>query len=435
MLFKYSDSMIQNPLSTKQIKFILESTKKWNLAHGPVRSGKTVGVTYRFMQAVNFCPDSKIYIVGHTFDTAYRNVIRLIFDSPALSIFKPFCTWSGKKLYFKDKIITVLGAKDEGAIGNFQGDTYSLIYCNEMTLYPESIIDMIDTRLSMPHSLGFADMNPTYPSHKLKTWIDEAEKGNPDYYALQIKLEDNPFLEESYKNRIKNSLSGVFYKRNYLGNWCLAEGSIFDFFDKEIHVVKRPPAAAEYYIAGIDYGTSNAFACVLIGVNTGRANQTGVQLWVENELYWNSKETGRSKVNSEYADDVMNFLEPYNVKALYIDPSAASFRLQLQRQGMHPVDANNDVFNGIQTMCSDLRNGRVLIHERCKNLIREVESYVWDSKKSEKGEDAPVKKNDHAVDALRYCLATHKVPKLYNEQKHNPQDYMQNRFSLNPRKF
>jgi len=97
----------------------------------------------------------------------------------------------------------VLGAKDEGAIGNFQGLTMSLCYCDEMTLYPESIIDMIDTRLSEPWSQGFAAMNPSYPSHKLKAWIDQAEAGNPDYYALHFILEDNPYLEQSYKDRLR----------------------------------------------------------------------------------------------------------------------------------------------------------------------------------------------------------------------------------------
>jgi hypothetical protein len=213
---------MHEPFSKKQLEFIDKSTAKWNLAYGSVRSGKTVVNTFRFMQAATECPDSKIYIVGHTFDTAYRNVIRLIMESKELSIFRPFCTWSGKKLYFMDKVITVLGAKDEGAIGNFQGDTHSLTYCDEITLYPESIIDMIDTRLSQPHSMGFATMNPSYPKHKVNQWIEKGKAGDPNYYSLHFRLEDNPYVDDEYKMRIKNSLSGVFYKRNYLGMWCLA---------------------------------------------------------------------------------------------------------------------------------------------------------------------------------------------------------------------
>lgn len=418
-------------LSRKQIEFIENSTAHWNLAHGSVRSGKTVGTLFRFMQAIHECPDSQIFMVGHTSETIYQNAIRLLLESEQLSIFRPFCTWhpGRRQLKYREKTVQTLGAKDEGAIGQFQGKTMSLVYCDEMTLYPESIIDMIDTRLSNPWSMGFASMNPSHPKHKLKQWIDLAESGDANYYSLHFTLDDNPFVDEPYKERIKNSLSGLFYKRNYLGLWCLAEGAIFDFFDPKIHVVKTPPAAAEYWIAAIDYGSVNPFACLLIGVNSGYSTQTGKQLWVEKEYYWDPKKSGRQKVNSEFADEVGEFLEPYAVKNIYIDPSAEAFQLELRRRGMHVVHANNDVYNGIQKLSSDLRNGKLLICAECKNLIREIESYVWDSKKAERGDDEPLKKDDHAVDALRYAINTHKVNVYdpYAEVK-SQKEWMANRF-------
>lgn len=422
---------MEKPLSDKQLEFILNSTAHWNLAHGSVRSGKTVGTLIRWMHAIDVCPDSQIFMVGHSSETIFHNAIRLILESEQLAAFRPFCTWySGKRqLKFKGKSIQTLGAKDEGCIGQFQGKTFSLVYCDEMTLYPESIIDMIDTRLSNPHSMGFASMNPAHPTHKIKEWIDKAEGGDSNYYSLHFTLDDNPYVDESYKQRIRNSLSGLFYKRNYLGLWCLAEGAIFDFFDKKIHVVPRPPAAAEYWIAGIDYGVSNAFACVLIGVNTGMANQTGKRLWVEKEYYWDCKKTGRQKINSEFADDIQEFLEPYAVRNIYIDPSALSMKLELQRRGMHVVEANNDVYNGIQMMCTEMGKGNLTVCQDCPNLIREIEGYVWDSKKSSQGDDAPVKKADHAVDALRYCIATHKV-NVYNPYAHNPYEFQKNKYQI-----
>lgn len=417
-------------LAPKQVQFINESTRHWNLAHGSVRSGKTVGTLIRFMQAAYDCVDSQIFMVGHSSATIYENAIRLLLESEQLSVFRPFCTWyAGKRqLKFRDKTISCLGAKDEGAIGQFQGKTMSLVYCDEITLYPESIIDMIDTRLSNPWSMGFASMNPSHPGHKVKQWINAAEEGDPNYYQLHFTLDDNPFVDDAYKNRIKASLSGLFYKRNYLGLWCLAEGAIFDFFDRDIHVLKRPPRAAEYYIAGIDYGTSNAFGCVLIGVSTGHATQTGKCLWVEKEYYWNSKQTGRQKVNSEYARDVEEFLEPYGVRAIYIDPSAVSMKLELQRKGLPVIQADNDVTEGIREMTSQMAEGNLFVLDCCPNLIREIEGYVWDSKKSIEGEDAPVKRGDHLCDALRYCLNTAKII-TYNPYTHNPNQYLQNRFS------
>jgi hypothetical protein len=85
-----------------------------------------------------------------------------------------------------------------------------LAYCDEITLYPDSIIDMIQTRLSQPHSKLFASCNPSYPTHKIKQWIDFAQDKDSEYYELQFMLDHNPYLEESYKQMIKNSLSSLF---------------------------------------------------------------------------------------------------------------------------------------------------------------------------------------------------------------------------------
>lgn len=420
---------MQAPLSPKQLEFVLKSTAKWNLAHGSVRSGKTVGTLFRFMQAAYECPDSQIFMVGHSSDTIYQNAIRLILESPQFDIFRPFCTWyAGKRqLKFRDKTISTIGAKDEGAIGQFQGKSMSLVYCDEMTLYPESIIDMIDTRLSFPHSMGFASMNPAHPTHKIKQWIDRAESGDKNYYSLHFTLDDNPYVDETYKQRIRDSLSGLFYKRNYLGLWCLADGAIYDFFDPEIHVVEEPPRAAEYWIAGIDYGQIHPFVCLLIGVSTGRFDQTGKCMWVEKEYFWDSKKKERQKTNFELARDVKEFLEPYAVKNIYIDPSAEAFQLELQRMGMHVSHANNDVLNGISHTTSEMAKGNLFIIEECKNTIRQLEAYVWDQKAAIKGKDAPVKDEDDAPDALRYAVFTHKV-QVYQPYAHSPTDYQQNRF-------
>jgi len=420
---------MQDLFSKRQLEFIINSTKQWNIAHGSVRSGKTEGTLFRWMQFCYECPDSQLWMVGHSSDTIYQNAIRLIFENPRFAIFRPMCTWfSGKRqLKFMDKTITTLGAKDEGAIGAFQGKTMSGVYCDEMTLYPESIINMIDTRLSNPHSMGFASMNPAHPTHQIKQWIDKAEAGDPKYYSLHFTLDDNPYVDNSYKQRIRDSLSGLFYKRNYLGLWCLAEGAIFDFFDRDIYVLSRPPRAAEYWVAGIDYGTTNNFACVLMGVNTGRQTQQGICRWIEKEYVWDSKKMGRQKTNGEYADDIEQFLEPYGVKGVYVDPSAASFKLELQKRRIPVIDANNDVLSGITFVTSEMRKGNLFICKDCPELIKEIESYVWDPKSAERGEDKPLKKADHLCDSLRYCVYSHKVPR-YTDHNHNPEEYRRSRF-------
>ena len=421
---------MQHPFADKQLEFLLNSTAKWNLAHGSVRSGKTVCTAFRFMQAVHQCPDSDIAMIGHTATTIYENVVRMIMESPTLEIFRPFCTWfpSKRELRYLDKKIATIGAKDEGSVGLIQGRTLSLVYCDEMTLYPESVIQMINSRLSNPHSMGFASMNPTHPSHILKTWIDRAEAKDPNYYALHFTVEDNPRLPKDYVDMLKNASSGVFYKRNYLGLWCQAEGAIFEFFDKDIHVVRRSPPN-EYWIAAIDCGQVNAFACLLIGVSSGKYSQDPPHWCVQKEFYWDPKKKGRQKTNYEFADDVKSFLEPYGVKQIYIDPSAEDMQLELRKRGMHPIHAKNDVENGIKKMTSAVFNGFVSIHESCTNLIREIEGYVWDPKAAKDGYDEPLKLNDHAVDALRYAIATHRTNNYDEyEESRKQEQFLRNKY-------
>ena len=426
------------PLSPKQLEFTINSIARWNLAHGPVSSGKTIGSTFRFMQAVDQCPDSQIWMIGHTSSTIYDNVIRLVLEPrpfglpDPLSVFRPFCTWKeGKReLLFKDKTISTTGANNSGAVGAIQGKSMSLVLCDEITLYPEYIIDMIDTRLRNPHSMGFASMNPSHPSHKVKKWIDKSLEGNKDYYSLQFMLEDNPYLGEDYKNRIKNSLSGIFYQRNYLGHWCLAEGAIFDFFDRRIYVHHVPPRCADYWIAGIDDGSSNNFTCILIGVSTGEKNQDGAMRWIEKEFVWDVKVKGRALTMAEKREYVQEFLGPYYLRGVYIDPSAASLKTEMRRHGITVIDANNDVKNGIEFMVSEMQQGRIFVMSECKVTIKEIESYVWDPKCSERGEDKPFKKDDHCLDALRYAVFTHKIS-TYDSQAYakSQQNWMKNRFS------
>jgi PBSX family phage terminase large subunit len=315
---------------------------------------------------------------------------------------KPFCTWysSKSRLIYRGKEIQILGATNEGSIGTIQGTTFSVVYCDEMQLYPHSIIEMISTRLSNPHSIGFASMNPTFPSHPLKKWIDLAEAGDESFYSMHFTLDDNPFLTKGYKDDLKKTLSGVFYKRNYLGLWCQAEGAIYDFFDEDIHVWKKPERCAEYWIAGIDFGMSNPTACLLIGVSTGRNEHADPMMWVEKEYYWNNKKQ-RPKLVGEFADEIKEFLEPHAVRNIYIDPSAEVLQQELQRRRMHCVHATNKVDQGILSTTSKMQRGGLYIMKECKNTIREIQQYVWDPKAAKQGYDEPLKEEDHC-----FCAGT-----------------------------
>jgi hypothetical protein len=93
-------------------------------------------------------------------------------------------------------------------------------------------------------------------------------------------------------------------------------------------------------------------------------------------------------------------------EAVVVDPSAASFIQQLWRDGWSPEPANNDVTDGIRTVSSLLAAGRLKVHRSCRHLIDEFPGYSWDDRKAQRGVDAPVKVDDHGLDALRYGVHT-----------------------------
>jgi hypothetical protein len=62
--------------------------------------------------------------------------------------------------------------------------------------------------------------------------------------------------------------------------------------------------------------------------------------------------------------------------------------------------------DGIRLVSSLWQIDRLKVHRSCKGLIDEIPGYSWSEAHAEKGEDVPVKADDHSCDALRYAVAT-----------------------------
>ena len=105
------------------------------------------------------------------------------------------------------------------------------------------------------------------------------------------------------------------------------------------------------------------------------------------------------------------------ITGVIIDPSAASFITLIQRKRRFKViSADNAVLDGIRDCATALQRGALRFSSRCVKTIEEFGLYTWDEKKEE---DAPVKENDHAMDAMRYFVRTlHMVPKAIKTTKH-----------------
>lgn len=390
--------------SLKQIKSFKESDAKINIWEGAVRSGKTYISLWRFITELAEGPEGEYCIIARTYDSFKRNIL------PEL-----MTMIGGDAQYFKGnrelnifgKTIHIVGADDERAESKIRGPTFSGAYVDEITIIPESVFKMLISRCAMRGAKIFGTTNPDSPYHWLKRDYLES---NPDVKSWQFTLDDNPELSQKDRDYLKRQYKGLWYQRFIEGRWVQAEGSIYDMFDSVYHVIDNAPSYTAEYIVGVDYGTTNPCSFVLIGIDRDKFPN----LWVEEVYYYDSKKHQRQKTDTEYAWDLKRFIGNRNIKAIYIDPSAASFRLECQKQNVQNLyEAKNEVNDGIRFVSKLLNNGTLKILRNCTPLIEEFQSYVWDDKAALRGEDKPKKENDHALDALRYGLYTH----LFNKDQ------------------
>jgi PBSX family phage terminase large subunit len=391
-----------SPLSLKQLEYLNESDARINIAEGAVRSGKSFVILIRFMEELKNGPPGEYIVTGKSRDSLDRNVV-----TPLQSLCAHEIPYNQGRGFFHlfDKKVYVIGANDERASSKIKGATFAGALVDEVTELPESYFEMLFSRLTIKGSKLFGGTNPDSPYHWLKqNYIDRFRDSEPRFFKdFKFRLKDNPSLDEEIKSDLEKKYQGLWYKRFILGDWVLAEGAIYDFFDTSRHVVSVAPTYAKQYFLGIDYGTANAFAAVLIGYNDDHKPE----LWVEKEYYWDSKKMGYQKTDAEYAQDLQREFGGYNVRLVYLDPSAASFQTELRRNKIPVKPANNDVVDGIRCVATMLSEGNLVICKDCHNLIKEIEGYVWNESSCKRGDDKPLKQHDHAVDALRYPIFTH----------------------------
>jgi len=392
--------MALNKLSNKQIESYRESKARINIFEGPVRAGKSFIALLRWLDFCSSGPKGPLIICGRTDKTIKRNIIsplqEIVGNDVQYSIGKGEVTLYNRTMY-------VVGANDDRAEAKIRGSEFAGALLDEASLLPENFFKMLLSRLSIPESKLFCSTNPDSPYHWLKRDFIDREK-ELDLKVFSYSIHDNPTLTKKYIDDLSAEYQGLWYKRYILGEWVLADGAVYDFFDEELHTIQMPPAPADYYIVGVDYGTTNPCVFTLIGYNPG----VYPNMWLEKEYYYDSKKELRQKSDYDYALDMMEFIRGYNVKRIYIDPSAASFKQELRRNGIFNVtDAINDVIPGIRFVGQLISNGTLKICSNCVETIKEFSNYLWDSKASERGEDKPIKKNDHLMDSIRYQCYTH----------------------------
>lgn len=375
-------------------------TKNGIICDGSVRSGKTLCMSISFIcWAFYSFGDTSFALCGKTIASLRRNVI-----TPLLPILDDLgfkCDFKISRNYLEISRESVknrfylFGGRDESSASLIQGMTLGGVMFDEVALMPRSFVEQALARCSLENAKYFFNCNPEHPYHWFYTeWIKKHKDKNMLY--VHFTMEDNPSLSQSVKSRYKGLYSGAFYQRFIEGKWVAADGLVYPMFDYDRHVKKCDGDFSQYYLS-CDYGTVNPFSLGLWG--------KGDDCWYRiDEYYHSSRDKGIQLTDEEYYQALVKLAGSRQIKALVIDPSAASFIQTVKRHGKFKIiKADNDVLTGINRVCQALKNDEIRFYPCCTDSIREFSVYRWDNGIKK---DAPKKENDHAMDDIRYFVST-----------------------------
>ena len=370
------------------------------ICDGAVRSGKTLclGLSFVLWALARF--DGRSFaLCGKTIRSLRRNLVTTLLPALTESGFSCVyragenrldisCGKSRNRFY-------LFGGRDEGSAALIQGITLAGVFFDEVALMPRSFVEQALARCSVEGSKFWFCCNPENPGHWFyREWIERAEEKN----ALRIRfsMEDNPSLSPGILARYRSLYTGTFYERFVLGNWVAAQGLVYPFMTEKMFC-GVPEGKFSRFAVSCDYGTVNPCSMGLWGFRRG--------VWYRvAESYYDSRRAGAQRTDEEHYAALERLCGDRKIERVAVDPSAASFLETIRRHGKYRArKADNNVLDGIRKTAAALKAGKVRICRRCADAVRKFGLYRWNEGRAD---DAPVKQNDHAMDDIRYFVAS-----------------------------
>ena len=242
------------------------------------------------------------------------------------------------------------------------------------------------------------------------TWIYNTiylnDKNDEDVWYENIQWDDNPFLSKSEIEKFSMSLSSEELESRKYGNFTSGTGMVYSEFDESVNVIDPFDVPSEWYDKiSIDPGLHNPLSCHWYACDFDN------NIYVIAEHYEKQRTIDyHSKRIKEISESLNWPLKNGRIEAL-IDSAANQRTLASEKNvvelfydyGILAIpQVNKDLFSGINRVKAYLKNSlgerKLFIFKNCVNMIREIKGYFWGNS------DAPIKKDDHAMDELRYYI-------------------------------
>lgn len=375
---------------------ILQSDAKYRLFLGGVGSGKTaVG----WMAAVHHAwsnPHSLGLIVATTF-TALRDVIWREMDRwVPEGMIDDFNETKKEMTLINGSVILFRSADNPRNIERLRGTSLSWWWCDEITLMPKLVWDVLTGRLRQPDQphrawmTGTPKMNWVFNTFVDDTAFDYVVDRKPEDFCIlkEIPTFSNVHLPADYLESLETVYSGQFYEQEVLGKFVSFEGLIYHPTAQN-HITREKLRHIKFDMIqhGVDFGFQNPSAFLTVGI-------LGKRKFVIDEYY-------ARKMNEVDIVQVAQAKRDKHHGGFFHCDSAEPSTIDAMRKGdVLAVPAIKHVSDGIRHVQSQFDTGQLIICDDCVNLWNELKTYAW----AEGSKEAPVDINNHACDALRYVM-------------------------------
>ena len=379
-------------LTDKQFEHIDDMTRHLMIM-GSAGSGKTIFASTKVILYALKYPNARIGVFRQTLpslrETAWREIVELL-DKYQIE-YKENKS-NGLVTLSNGSTISFTPVDDEKKLRSLNLDFVYIEQAEEIT--EEAFIEL-DLRIRNEVSKKYGGqmlivVQPSNKSHWLYRLFYQEKLNDEDYKYIHFSYLENPFLPEEQK-KVYEGLKETNYERyltHTMGEWISSSKQIFTN-NWSVGVDRQ---YFSYYVGGIDWGWNSPACFLLCGVYDE-------EFYVLDEVY------KTEMTNSMFLEEIeclleRNGLSKLGVEAIYADSADPEKIEVFNRNGLNVYPSVKNVKAKIDTT----RETKIHIRENCVNLIREMPMYEWKRNKDGEILDEPVKKNDHAVDALCYAV-------------------------------
>lgn len=220
-----------------------------------------------------------------------------------------------------------------------------------------------------------------------------------DYKSFHFTTYDNPFIPREELEKARLEITEDRFAQEYMADFRKQEGLVYKEFSRDRHVIEVYPEESNITetFAGIDFGFTNPTAVIHLKRDRDE-NYFVIAEWYKTQ-----------RTDKQIAE----YVASCNFNRVYPDPESPSAieELNLHHVSVVEVIKNKDsIQTGINKVRELFKTNKLFIHKSCVNLISELETYAYPERRPNMNEyENPIKENDHALDALRYAIATNKA--------------------------